>query len=550
MNTDTHLLKAVLEMVDEPLLVVDQAYRVQRASAAFCKLVGATPAEIAGAPLSSVIKVAEPGTEADLVESLRTESLWTGDLELADGDVELATLHASPAALSESERLWLVHWTFGAHAHDTNIDEVTGLPDHSLLDDRLSQGIIAAGRVEKSLVLVLLGIERFGDIRSAYGSRFCDELLRRVVDRLQHCVRQSDTLARDRYDRLALVAQITAAEDAVLIARKLLKTMAPPFEVEGRSVHCHANIGISISPVDSNDAEELREFAVSALEHAEDKGGSRYEFYSTEMNSNARERVEIENRLHHAIDAGEFLLQYQPKVHAGTGRIVGAEALLRWIDSDGNYVSPGVFIPVAEQTGLIDPIGLWVLNQACLQNAEWQRQGLPAIKLSVNVASRQLADRRFVSSVADALAKSGLTPKFLELEITESMLVRNIDRTVEQLRAIRDLGCDISIDDFGTGYSSLSYLTRFPITTLKIDRAFIHGIESSTNTAEVAKAIIGLSKGLSLEVVAEGAESLAHVEFLKAHGCDAVQGYYYSKPVDTEAFEKLLEKGSIEVPIA
>lgn len=344
-----------------------------------------------------------------------------------------------------------------------------------------------------------------------------------------------------------MVLQVSSVDDGVIVAEKVIEAMKKPFIVKEQEVTATASIGISLYPTDGEKVEELTGFAESAMRHAKKRGGNQFLFFANNMNVKAKERIEMENNLRRAIQNGEFVLYYQPKVHNETQKITGMESLIRWIDptSDKAMISPSVFIPIAEETGLIEPIGLWGLREACFQNKKWQDKGLQHVRVSVNVSGHQFRSHDLVNNIKAALDDSGLAAKYLELELTESLLMDDTDEIVRKLHQIRDLGCHLSIDDFGTGYSSLSYLTRFPITVLKIDRAFITDIETNESTAEIARAIIGLSQGLNLEIVAEGAETIKHVDFLREHGCHTIQGFYYSRPLPPEEFERVLTIGYI-----
>ena len=363
---------------------------------------------------------------------------------------------------------------------------------------------------------------------------------------MKSCFRGSDTVAHIEGDRFGIVLQIAAPNDGVTVAEKILKSIRKPFVIEEQEITVTASIGTSLFPTDEENVDKLIKYAESAMHHTKKSGGDQYQFFSSEMNIKAKTRIEMERSLRRAIEHEHFLLYYQPKVDAGSNKIVGMEALIRWQDPEKGLISPGIFIPLAEETGLIEPIGLWVLKEACKQNKQWQDMGLQPICVSVNVSGRQFRVPDFVDKVKTVLEDSGLLPQYLELEITESLLVGNTEDIINKLHQIRNLGCYLSIDDFGTGYSSLSYLTRFPISSLKIDRAFIQDIETSQNSIEVARAIIGLSQGLNLEVIAEGAESAEHIDFLRQNGCNTVQGFYYSRPVPPEEFEKLLTIGFIK----
>jgi diguanylate cyclase (GGDEF)-like protein len=389
-------------------------------------------------------------------------------------------------------------------------------------------------------------LDGFAIINDGLGYKFGDSLLKSVVVRLESCIRSSDTVARLDGDRFALVLQVASADDGVKIAEKLVQAMKQPFIIDGREVGVTASIGISLYPADGENVDVLAKRAESAMRHAKKAGGGRYVFFANDMNMKAKMRIEMEGNLRRAIQQKEFLLYYQPKVDVETQQIIGMEALIRWNDPVKGIISPTVFIPVAEETGLIEQIGLWGLREACFQNKRWQDNGLQPVRVSVNISGRQFSSSDIINNIKEVLDASGLSSKYLELEITESLLMTNTEDNIQKLQQIREMGCHLSIDDFGTGYSSLSYLTRFPISTLKIDRAFIHDIETNKNTAEITLAIIGMSKGLKLEVVAEGAETIKHIDFLRKHGCKTAQGFYYSRPVPAEEFEKLLAIGFIK----
>jgi predicted signal transduction protein with EAL and GGDEF domain len=354
------------------------------------------------------------------------------------------------------------------------------------------------------------------------------------------CVRETDTAVRLDGDKFALVMAIADTDDSVIVAEKALRVVKEPFTLDGHEVVVTFSIGISVFPLDADSGPQMIKHAENALHYAKISGRNQYQFFSKDMNRKAKSRLELEERMRRALANDEFVVFYQPKVSADRNTIVGAEALIRWMDPERGMISPGEFIPVAEESGQIEAIGTWILRQSCFQNRRWQEAGFNPIKVSVNVSARQFRSRNLIDTVTDALGSSGLDPKWLELEITESMLMNDVDAAVRKMTALRDLGIGLSIDDFGTGYSSLSYLGRFPITTLKIDRAFIADVDTNPKTAEIARAIIGLSRGLNLEVVAEGAEVAEHVTFLRSNGCDTVQGFYYSRPVPAAEFERMM----------
>jgi diguanylate cyclase (GGDEF)-like protein len=411
-----------------------------------------------------------------------------------------------------------------------------------LLSDRVGQSIFNAKRTNKSIAMLVMGIDRFTVINEGLGYAAGDQLLKELGERLGKVVRQSDTAARLDGDKFAVMTPISAIDDSVIVAEKVLNGMRNAFHLKDEEIFATLSVGLSIFPTDGKDFDELLKGALSAMQFAKQAGGDQYRFFASDMNTKAKNRLELEKRIRAALVNNEFVLFYQPKVNPKNNQVRGGEALIRWKDPVRGMIGPGEFIPVAEETGLIVDIGTWVMKEACRQTKEWQDKGYEPIKMSVNVSAHQFRAKDLLDKVIANLGACGLDAKWLELEITESMLMNDIDAAIARMQKVRDLGCGLSIDDFGTGYSSLSYLGRFPITTLKIDRAFVRDVQENTNTAEIARAIIGLSRGLNLEVVAEGAELLEHVDFLRDNGCDSIQGYYYSKPLSAVDFEKMLTK--------
>ncbi|MBF0469985.1 MAG: EAL domain-containing protein [Gammaproteobacteria bacterium] len=470
---------------------------------------------------------------------------------------------STPSADEEGNCAWQVtitrfesghlHWLFRSDSAVDSIteqalqrDRLTGLPSRQLFLDRAEQAIMSARRNRHNVAILRLGLDNFTRLNEGLGHDYGDEVLQQFAQRVMKVVRNSDTVARLEGDQFGLVMTITSTGDAVLVANKLLQMLEPPFAAQDQEILLSASIGISLFPSDGDEIMELLQQTQIAMRHVKLDGGNTFRFFATEMNLRARQRIELENDIRRGLDENEFVLYYQAKVDSDTRRIVGAEALIRWIHPEKGMISPGLFIPVAEESGLISRIGTWVIQEACRQNRAWSDAGLAIVKISVNVAAPQFRDQQMVAKVGAVLAESGLDASMLELELTESLLVGDIENTIARLQQLRDMGVAIAIDDFGTGYSSLSYLSRFPLTTLKIDRAFIQDVTINRHTAEIARAIIALSHGLELAVVAEGVESSAHINFLKEHGCNVIQGFYYSMPVAAEKFADLLRRGYID----
>jgi diguanylate cyclase (GGDEF)-like protein/PAS domain S-box-containing protein len=533
---------SLLDLLSDAVVVAGEDGCILRVNRSFEKSTGFTPDLVIGRPFADLWTEPLALLEKDQGEGpLQVEAR----LERPGGEMKHFSVNISwqrGGSDGPANLVAVLHDLEAGDAAKVKIgsDVLTGLPNRHLFRDRTEQNLLNAKRTAKSVAMLLIGLDRFSVLNDAFGHAGGDELLKEVASRLRQCVRGSDTAARIGSDIFGLILPIAAVDDSVIVAEKVLKAMRDPFLVDGREVVLSASIGISIFPADSDSADGLQKSADSAMHHAKARGRNQYQFYAGEMNEKARRRLDLEHRLRRAISANEFVLFYQPKIRVDCDSLFGMEALIRWIEPGRGLVSPAEFIPVAEESGLIGPIGHWVLGEACRQNKEWQAKGLKPIRVSVNVSAHQFRDRNLIEKVHEVLDMTGLDPKWLELELTESMLVGDVEQVVGKMRALRELGIHLSIDDFGTGYSSLSYLARFPITTLKIDRAFVKDVETNPFTAEIARAIIGLSRGLNLEVVAEGAELEAQVDFLRKNGCDMVQGFYFSKPLSAPEFEARL----------
>ena len=541
-------LRVVLEQLFsasfEPVVSTNADNFIVVANGAFVDLVGRDIGELEG--LNILELLGQVGLLSSIQERLDADMQWFRNITLVGNGGGEVSFELKVGQLPDGERLWIFNPNSKYDRNrDAQFDRLTGLPSQFLFDDRAEQAVITANRHGKSIALLRMGIDHFNRINEGLGHQHGDEVLKEIAVRLQQTIRSSDTVARIGGDQFGFIMAITAIDDSILVAEKVLKTVNRALKINDHTVTLTASIGITLYPDDGRDMSILLQRSESAMRHVKGNGGNNFQFFAAEMDQRARARIDLENRLRRALKNGEFVLYYQPKVDIKSSRIVGAEALIRWIDPQKGMISPLDFIPVAEESGLIVPIGKWVLEEACRQNKEWLERGLPPVKVSVNMAAPQFRERNIVEQIKEVIGKSGLPAECMEIEITESMLVGDIETVIEKLNGIREQGIDIAIDDFGTGYSSLSYLSRFPITTLKIDRAFIHDLETNKNTAEIARAIIALSQGLELEVVAEGAENAAHIAFLKNQGCSTVQGFFYSRPVDAEAFAELLNIGTI-----
>ena len=428
-------------------------------------------------------------------------------------------------------------------------DLVTNLPNRLLLKDRISQAIALAKRERRSLAILFLDLDRFKHINDSVGHATGDKVLQSVAKRLLACVRASDTVSRQGGDEFAiLLSELAYPEAAAASANKILLALTAPHSIEGQDLHLDASIGIGISiyPEDGMDPEMLIENADTAMYHAKKKGRNNFQFFKAEMNLKAIERQLIESSLRGALERGEFLLHYQPKVNLNTGEITGVEALIRWQHPDRGLVPPMQFIPVAEECGLILQIGRWVLREACRQARAWQDEGLPPMRIAVNVSPVEFRSDDFVESVRAILLETGLKARYLELELTEGVLMEDAASTSAVLQQLKLMGVHLAVDDFGTGYSSLSYLRRFPIDVLKIDQSFVQQITSNSDDATIVSAIISMGKTLKLTVVAEGIETLEQKTCLQTQLCAEGQGYLFSRPLAAAQFAHLALTGITE----
>ena len=420
-------------------------------------------------------------------------------------------------------------------------DDLTGLPNRVMFKHRLEQAITEGVRRGTLMALLLLDMDRFKAINDTLGHAVGDGLLKILGGRLSSGVRDCDTVSRLAGDEFALILpDLTHAEDAARVVKKILGALAPPFHVGTHELFMSASIGIALCPMDGDNVDTLLRNVDIAMYHAKEHGRNTFQFYATEMNTKAFERLSLENALRYALERNELSLHYQPQPDLRTGKITAVEALLRWQHPALGMISPLQFIPIAEETGMITPIGEWVLRTACAQNKAWQALGLPALRVAVNLSARQLHQSNFIHVIEQVLHDTGLAPCYLELELTESMLMHNTENAIAMLAALDAMGIDISVDDFGTGYSSLAYLKRLPIKALKIDKSFVSDIPGDLDDAAIASSIIVMAHNLGIRVIAEGIETQEQKNFLMTHACDAMQGYLFSHPVVASKIPPLL----------
>jgi len=428
-------------------------------------------------------------------------------------------------------------------SHLAQHDELTDLPNRLLLGDRLTHAIAMSRRNQQRLAVLFLDLDRFKHINDSLGHDFGDRVLRIVAQRLLNCVRSSDTVSRQGGDEFVVVlSEISHAQDADVCAAKILAALTAPFCIDQHDLYITASIGIATYPDDGKEPDTLLKHADLAMYHAKANGCNNFQFFEAGMNTRAAERQLLEHDLRHAIEREEFVLHFQPKINLATGTIVGVEALLRWAHPQRGLILPSQFLAIAEESGLIVPIGRWVMKQGCDRARAWRDAGLPSVRMAINTSAVELRSKDFVSDVRAMLQETGLDPGDLELELTETFLLQNANSTEAVLESLKDIGVQLALDDFGTGYASLSHLRRFPIDTLKIDRSFVRDITMDSDDASIVRAVISMGKSLDMQVVAEGVETSEQFDFLRQQGCPEGQGYYFSEPIVAAEFARTLDR--------
>jgi diguanylate cyclase len=426
--------------------------------------------------------------------------------------------------------------------HMATHDALTGLPNRVLMDDRISQSIALAERQEQTFAVMMLDLDRFKLVNDTLGHKVGDELLKEVARRLKRVVRDIDTVARLGGDEFVLIITQSASVDSMRgVANRIIEEMQAPVHIAGVEIRTSSSIGIAFYPGDATSVETLLAHADAAMYYAKQQGRNNFQFFMAHMDTTTQEKVRLEVDLHLALEQQQFSLHYQPKVNTATGVVHGAEALLRWMHPVHGSVPPAKFIPIAEESGLIGAIGAWVVREACRQARAWQLDGLPPMRIAVNLSASQFRQGDIVAIIRDALDSAGLEARFLEVELTESAVMTDPEESIAILEKLSQMGVLVSVDDFGTGYSSMSYLRRFPIDKLKIDRGFINEIMSRSEDASIVRAIVSLAHSLRLKVVAEGVESGEQLEFLKTLGCDQYQGFHFSPALPAPQFEALIQ---------
>jgi diguanylate cyclase (GGDEF)-like protein/PAS domain S-box-containing protein len=482
-----------------------------------------------------VIWIFEDITERRQAQEQLVQARDELEQRVVERTAELATANAQLQGeiferMQAGQRIW----------HMAHHDALTGLPNRALLLDRLNQSLMQAERYEGRVAVLFLDLDRFKTINDTLGHHIGDELLKHVAERLRTVVRAVDTVSRLGGDEFVVILQeVAGTDDAVLVAEKILNVLAPAVHIEGHPLRATPSIGVALYPEDGTEAYALMKNADTAMYHAKAEGRNTFQFFTPRMNTEAERFFKLEHRLRDAIEGGQLRLHYQPLIDFNTRTVCGMEALVRWQDPEQGMIAPGEFIPVAEETGLILPLGEWVLTAALRQNRRWQEEGRPALPVSVNLSPRQFRQNDLVSSVQAILAETGQPPTLLELEITESTLMHDMDETLAKLEALAAMGVRLAIDDFGTGYSSLSYLKCFPVHKLKVDQSFVRDLTHDKDDATIVAAIIGLARNLDLDLIAEGVETDAQLGVLIGQGCTKFQGYYFSRPLPPEQADRL-----------
>ena len=554
--------QVTLNSIGDAVISTDVGGRVTYLNPVAESLTGWSLAEAAGQPLEEVFRVADATTRERVQNPMTLAALENKTVGLASNCV-LIRRDGTEAAIEDSAAP--IHDRRGhvtgavmvfrdvsmaralslKMAHLAQHDSLTDLPNRILLNDRLTQALALARRHQQRLALLFLDLDRFKNINDSLGHAIGDRLLQSVAERLLACVRSSDTISRQGGDEfLILLSEVARPEDAAASAEKILLALSLPHRIDQQDLHLTASIGVVTYPEDGTEADTLLKHADLAMYRAKDGGRNTYRLFEPEMSKNTAHRQSLESGLHRAVERHEFVLHYQPTMNLDSEEIIGVEALIRWYHPQRGLVLPGQFVPLAEESGVIAAIGRWVLHEACRQSREWRVAGLPPLRIAINISTVDLRGKAFVESVGGILEEHGLAPEDLELELTETFLMRDSNSTAAVLQSLSDLGVRIALDDFGTGYSSLSHLKRFPIDTLKIDQSFVRNLATDADDASIVSAVIGMGKGLQIRVVAEGVETREQLALLRKWGCPEGQGYYFSRPVSAREFTQLLRRSA------
>jgi diguanylate cyclase (GGDEF)-like protein/PAS domain S-box-containing protein len=559
--TEKERAQVTLNSIGDAVLSTDLEGKVTYLNVVAEKITGWTREEAAGKDIDEVFRIIDGSTREPCANPLRTAIQKNRTVGLTpncilirrDGaefaiDDSAAPIHDQHGLATGAVIVFhdvSVARALGAEmSHLAQHDTLTNLPNRTLMQDRLTQAIVTASRKDSRIAVLFLDLDGFKNINDSLSHATGDRLLQLVAKRLLAAVRTSDTVCRLGGDEFViLLSEVAHAGDAGVKAGKILSALSAPFEIEQVTLRVTGSIGVSTYPEDGQSAELLIRNADLAMYQAKEKGRSNYQFFEKGMNVRAVERQSIEGDLRFALERDEFVMHYQPKIDLKTGEITGVEALVRWQHPERGLVGPLQFISIAEDCGLMLPIGKWVLRESCRQAKAWQDAGLPFIDMAVNVSSVEFRNDEFLESVSTILTETRLEPRYLELELTESVLMQHAEFSVPLLQKLKAMGLRLAIDDFGTGYSSLSYLRQFPIDTLKVDQSFIHEINADTDEATIISAVINMGCRMKHRVIAEGVETAEQLAFLRLHGCDEGQGYYFARPMPAMETAKLLELG-------
>ena len=529
------------------VMVTDCNHHIIRINPAFTALTGFTAEQLIGQDALQFyhLQSDESQQRTAELEALKHDGIWSGNISLkrADGHVinGLQTTVCIENELGEISHF--IHIIQPPEVAAEGYNRNTQLPNRSMFKEVLAQEQKNALRKHSQLGVLLIDIDHFKVINNFLGFEKGDELLRLIAQRLDEQLRGNDLLASLGSNQFAvLLPDLAHPEDASIVTRKLMQALETPFQINDQDVVVTLSTGIVIFPGDGDDSESMLQNAEKSMYDVKEAGRNGYQFFKPAIQDSALNRLSMESEMRKAIEREEFVLFYQPQIDLDSGRVVGMEALIRWIHPERGMVPPFHFIPVAEETGLIAPIGEWVIYEACRQNRAWQDAGLTGLKVAVNLSGRQFTDRELLEKIASILEKTGLDPAYLEMEITESTIMNDIERTITMLEKLSAMGLGLAIDDFGTGYSSLSYLKRFPINKLKIDKSFIDDVITSDDDATIVAAIIGLSHNLKLNVICEGVEDVDQLHWLKENKCNEIQGYFFSKPLPADEFEAFVRE--------
>lgn len=550
-------LTLAIEHSVSAIVITDTSGTVEYINPQFTRISGYGGKEIIGKKISLIKSDKTPrGVYKELWDTINGGQVWEGEIlnRRKNGELYWELVSISPVRNEAGEIINFVgiqHDISARKAMEEQInrmafhDELTQLPNRSLLAKNFAVAVTRAQREGGILGLLSLDLSRFKLVNDSMGHDIGDQLLRIIAQRLVRCAREHDTVARFGGDEfVVLLTQLTRPEDITPVVQRILASIADPIPIAGQELQLAGNVGAALFPQDGDNLETLMRSATAALHQAKRQGRNQFQFYTSQLSAQATEQLTMENELRRAISEGQLVLHYQPQIDLDSGRIVGAEALVRWPHADNGLIPPSRFIPLAEETGLIIPLGLWVLREACRQSVAWRNAGLSHLRIAINVSTHQLREPDIVKQVMDTIEESGIPADQLEIELTESAIMEQPAETIELLRRFKKLGIGLAIDDFGTGYSSLSYLHRFPFDTLKIDRSFIKNITTSSDDAAIVRTIIAMAHSLRLNVVAEGVETTEQAIYLRNNNCDQLQGYLFSKPLPAQEFEILLRAQS------